>query len=81
MLSKYSHIQDMPTFASVNCVSDDEDTDEDNDEPPPLLSRSECSSSDEDEDQATKIACSDIKVMRAMKQLSGTSYNAMPGMS
>ena len=72
-------IQDMPTFASVNYVSDDEDKDEDNDERPPLLSRSECSSSDEDEDQATKVARSNNKVARAMKKLSGTSYNAMPG--
>ena len=31
-------IQNMPTFASVNYVSDDEVEDENNDEPPPLLS-------------------------------------------
>ena len=73
----------MPPFALVNYVSDDEDEDEveDNDEPSPLLSTSECSSSDEDEDedQATKIARSNNTVARAMKKLSGTSYNAMPG--
>ena len=70
----------MPTFASVNYISDDEDEDEDNDEPPPLLSRSECSSRDEDEDKdrATKTARSNNKVARAMKKLSGTSYNTMP---
>ena len=41
-------IQDMPTFASVDYVSDDEDEDED---------KTECSNSDEDEDedQATKM--------------------------
>ena len=76
-------IQDMPTFASVNYVSDDEDEDEDkdkdNDEPPPWLSKSKCSSSNEDEDQATKIARSENKVARTMKKLSGTSYNTMLG--
>ena len=71
-------IQDMPTFASVNYVSEDEDKDKDNNEPPPLFSRSECSSSDEDEDQSTKITRSNNKVAHAMKKLSGTSYNAMP---
>ena len=69
----------MPTFASANYVSDDEDEDKDNDKPQPLLSRSKCSSSDEDEDQASKNAPSNNKVARAMKKLSGTSYNKMPG--
>ena len=58
-----------------------ENEDEDNDEPPQLLSKCECSSSndDEDDDQATKIALSKSKVARAMKKLSGTSYNLVPG--
>ena len=72
-------IQDMPTFASVNYVSDDENEDKDNDEPPPLLTRSDSSDEEDDEDQATKIARSKSKVERAMKKLSGTSYNPMPG--
>ena len=73
-----SAIQDMPTFASVNYVSDDEDEDED--DGPPLLKRSDSSSSDsEDEDQANKTARSKNKMMRAMKKISGTSYNPLPG--
>ena len=69
----------MPTFASVNYVSDDENEDKDNDEPPPLLTRSDSSDEEDDEDQATKIARSKSKVERAMKKLSGTSYNPVPG--
>ena len=72
-------IQEMPTFASVNCVSDNKNEDEDNDEPPLLLSRSDSSSNNGDEDQATKTARSNNKVARAMKKLSGTSHNAIPG--
>ena len=72
-----SAIQDMPTFASVNYVSDDEDKDED--DGPPLLKRSDSSSSNsEDEDQSNKTARSKNKMMRAMKKISGTSYNYNP---
>ena len=73
----------MPTFASVNYVSDDKNENKGNDEPspPPLLSRSNSSSSVEDEDQATRTACSNNKVARAMKKISGTSYNTIPGRS
>ena len=71
-------IPQMPTFASVNYVSDDEDEDEDNDGPPPLLHGSD-SSDDEDENQANKTVRSNNKVMRSMKKLSGTSYNPLPG--
>ena len=69
----------MPTFASVDYVSDGENEDKDNDESQSLLSRSESSSSDEDEDQARKTARSNNKVARAMRKLSRTFYNAMPG--
>ena len=72
-------IQNMPTFASVNYVSDEENEDKDNDEPLSLLSRSKSSSINEDEDQATKTAHSNNKVARAVRKFSGTSYNTMPG--
>ena len=68
----------MPTFASVNYVSDDKNEDKDNDGPPPLLHGSD-SSDDEDENQANKTVRSNNKVMRSMKKLSGTSYNPQPG--
>ena len=78
-----SAIQEMPTFASVNYVSDDEDEDDHDHEdngPPPLKRRDSSSSDSEDEeDQATKTARSKNKMMRAMKKISGTSYNPLPG--
>ena len=57
-----------------------EDVVGDEDDAPPLLKRSDSSSSDsEDEDQANKSACSKNNMMRAMKKISGTSYNPLPG--